>query len=131
MTTKDSKLTYEFNNVTNAGGPYIIDIDSSTLDMNDGNSLGTDAAYYVETIVLFSNGSSTQSGATRRFCSFEKFGGTLALSLQDLLESYAADPSRANINHTVSGSNIRIELTTSSAGINQNWRVFVNIKGYS
>jgi len=62
MTTKVSKLVYEFNSNTLAGGPYNIDIDSSTLDMDDGNSLGTDAAYYVETIVLTSNGSSTESG---------------------------------------------------------------------
>jgi len=63
--------------------------------------------------------------------SYEKASGILSLGSEAPQENYMNISSRASINYTVSGSNIRIELTTGSNGANQNWRVFVNIKGYS
>lgn len=131
MTTKESKLTYERNNITLSGGPYDIQINSSTLDIDDGNTLLGDVSYYVESIVLYSNGSSTQSGAKRRLASYSLTGGVLNLEAQSTQENYISDSTSINISHTTSGTDIVIRLESGSNSLNQNCRVFVNIKAYS
>lgn len=131
MTTKESKLTYERNNVTLSGSPYDIQINSSTLNIDDGNTLVGDVSYYVESIVLYSNGTSTQSGAKRRLASYSLTGGVLNLEAQSIQENYIADSSRINISHTTSGADIVIRLESATNSANQNCRVFVNIKAYS
>jgi len=99
MTTKESKLTYERNNITLSGGPYDIQIN--------------------------------QSGAKRRLASYSLTGGVLNLEAQSTQENYISDSTSINISHTTSGTDIVIRLESGSNSLNQNCRVFVNIKAYS
>jgi len=131
MSTGEAKLTYEFQDIRDIT-PLVdrqISIDSTSLN-SPGVSLPDDCSYFIEVIILSSNGTITESGARRYLKSYNKSGGTLSVGTApeflDNMTSRISASFSTNLNFII----INLEDSLYIGLENQNCKVFVNIKAY-